>query len=398
MFAGFTHLALLALALLHSVAMAAPSRSYLKSHNDTFDYNSEKVRGVNLGGWLVLESWITPSIFEAAGDSVVDEYTLCQVLGKDEAKARLQNHWNTFITQDDFLSIAQAGMNHVRIPVGYWAVAPLAGEPYVDGQLDVLDNAIIWAKNAGLKVMIDLHGAPGSQNGFDHSGRRGPTHWQQGNTVKQTLEAIRGLAERYAPKTDVMVAIEAINEPAIYNGINLDELKQYYYDVWGTVRDYNHDTTVVLHDGFLPVDSWNGFMNVESGCWYVMMDTHHYEMFDDALRNLSIDDHINNVCQFSRDHLQHADKWTVVGEWTGGINDCAKVLNGSGSVAGLSDLEKLHIRRFIEAQLDAYEKSTGWLFWTWKTEGSSACDMQDLLANGIFPQPLSDRQYPSQCL
>lgn len=106
----------------------------------------------------MLESWITPSIFEAAGHSLVDEYTLCQVLGKDEAKARLQNHWNTFVTEDDFLSIAQAGMNHVRIPVGYWAVAPLAGEPYVDGQLDALDNAITWARNAGLKILIDLHG------------------------------------------------------------------------------------------------------------------------------------------------------------------------------------------------------------------------------------------------
>ncbi len=46
----------------------------------------------------------------------------------------------------------------MRIPVGYWAVAPLAGEPYVDGQLDALDNAITWARNAGLKILIDLHG------------------------------------------------------------------------------------------------------------------------------------------------------------------------------------------------------------------------------------------------
>ena len=38
----------------------------------------DKIRGVNLGGWLVLEPWITPSIFEEVNvDShhVVDEYT-----------------------------------------------------------------------------------------------------------------------------------------------------------------------------------------------------------------------------------------------------------------------------------------------------------------------------------
>jgi hypothetical protein len=29
----------------------------------SFDYNNDKVRGVDLGGWFVLEPWITPSIF-----------------------------------------------------------------------------------------------------------------------------------------------------------------------------------------------------------------------------------------------------------------------------------------------------------------------------------------------
>jgi hypothetical protein len=37
-----------------------------------FNYGGEKVRGVNLGGWFVLEPWITPSIFEATPDNVVD--------------------------------------------------------------------------------------------------------------------------------------------------------------------------------------------------------------------------------------------------------------------------------------------------------------------------------------
>lgn len=43
----------------------------------------------------------------------------------------------------------------------------------------------------------------------------------------------------------------------------------------------------------------------------------------------------------------------------------------------------------IEAQLDAYEQGAGWFFWTWKTEGAPDWDMKDLLANGLFPQPLT---------
>ena len=30
-----------------------------------------------------------------------------------------------------------------------------------------------WCQELGLKVVLDLHGAPGSQNGFDNSGKRG---------------------------------------------------------------------------------------------------------------------------------------------------------------------------------------------------------------------------------
>lgn len=53
----------------------------------------------------------------------------------------------------------------------------------------------------------------------------------------------------------------------------------------------------------------------------------------------------------------------------------------------------LQIHKYsIEAQLDAYERTTGWFFWTWKTEGSPDWEMRDLLANGLFPQPLTARQ------
>lgn len=70
----------------------------------------------------------------------------------------LNEHWATWITQEDFNEIAAVGLNHVRIPIGYWAISPLAGEPYVQGQLAYLDQAIGWAREAGIKVLIDLHG------------------------------------------------------------------------------------------------------------------------------------------------------------------------------------------------------------------------------------------------
>jgi aryl-phospho-beta-D-glucosidase BglC (GH1 family) len=60
-------------------------------------------------------------------------------------------------------------LNHVRVPIGYWAWDIEDGEPYIQGQLPYLRNAVDWASKYGLKVLIDLHGAPGSQNGYAFS-------------------------------------------------------------------------------------------------------------------------------------------------------------------------------------------------------------------------------------
>ena len=75
----------------------------------SFPYGSEKVRGVNLGGWLVLEPWITPSIFDNTGnDNIVDEWTFGQYY-RSEGVGVLQQHWDTWITESDFAQIASAG-------------------------------------------------------------------------------------------------------------------------------------------------------------------------------------------------------------------------------------------------------------------------------------------------
>ena len=62
-----------------------------------------------------LQPWITPSIFESTNNSdIIDEYTFGQMLDSDYALDVLQNHWDTWITEDDFVAIKAAGLNHVR--------------------------------------------------------------------------------------------------------------------------------------------------------------------------------------------------------------------------------------------------------------------------------------------
>ena len=65
----------------------------------------------------MLEPWITPSLFEpwANGGDVVDEYTFTQTLGQAAAQNQLNQHWASWITEDDFAEIASVGLNHVRV-------------------------------------------------------------------------------------------------------------------------------------------------------------------------------------------------------------------------------------------------------------------------------------------
>lgn len=47
-------------------------------------------------------------------------------------------------------------LNHVRLPIGYWAFDVSGGEPFHQGQLPYLTQAVTWARNNGLKMIVDL--------------------------------------------------------------------------------------------------------------------------------------------------------------------------------------------------------------------------------------------------
>lgn len=96
-------------ALLALATLLSPTRAD-NPISPGFPYGSEKVRGVNLGGWLVLEPWITPSMFDATGNNaIIDEWTFGLLQSRSTAEAALSTHWNTFITEADFAAIAAAG-------------------------------------------------------------------------------------------------------------------------------------------------------------------------------------------------------------------------------------------------------------------------------------------------
>ncbi|RDW73061.1 putative glucan 1,3-beta-glucosidase-1 [Coleophoma cylindrospora] len=412
------------LLLASGLVAAVPTTGQFSKRTPGFSFGTETVRGVSIGGWLVLEPWITPSLFNSLDQSlgIVDEYTLGEKLGTDAALAVLRPHWDTWCTFADFQKIADSGFNTVRIPIGYWAYALLDGEPYVQGAAPYIDAAIDWARGTGLKIWIDLHGAPGSQNGFDNSGHRvEKPGFQEADTTAQTLAVLEQITAKYAQAQyqDVIVAIELLNEP-MGSELNMDALTQFYRDGFGQVRAVS-DTPVMIHDAFVSPSQWNGVLSPsDNNAQNVVVDHHEYQVFNDEFVAMQPWQHRQYVCNNVWSYASGTDKWVVVGEWTAAMTDCAPYLNGLGigsrydgsypgssyvgSCNGISDIStwsqtfKNDMRGYIEAQLEAFESQTrGWVFWNFKTEGAGEWDAFRLIDAGVFPQPLTSRQFSAIC-
>ena len=123
-----------------------------------------KIRAVNLGGWFVLEYWMKPSLFENLQDSCNDETCFCET--QEHPHELLEEHHKTWITRDDIVWIKEQGINLVRIPIPWW----LFGDGIYHKTIDAIDQALAMIEEVGLDFMLDLHTAPGCQNGFDNGG------------------------------------------------------------------------------------------------------------------------------------------------------------------------------------------------------------------------------------
>jgi glucan 1,3-beta-glucosidase len=153
---------------------AAKPNSWTPALNETFTYGVDRIFGVNLGGWLNTEPFISPALYQKYFPNAVDEWTLSEQMRADTAGGginQLEDHYKTFITERDFAEIAGAGLNYVRIPIPYWAIEVRGNEPFLAKTCwTYFLKAVEWARKYGIRINIDLHAIPGSQNSWNHSG------------------------------------------------------------------------------------------------------------------------------------------------------------------------------------------------------------------------------------
>lgn len=354
------------------------------------------VKGVNLGNWLVLEKWMDPALFE--GTTAEDEYYLPTQLSREAYEARIKTHRSEYITERDFVRIRAMGMNAVRIPVPYFIFGDR--EPFI-GCVEELDKAFNWAERYGLKILIDLHTAPDSQNGFDNGGISGVCKWcQEPDEVEFELSVLERLAERYG-KREGLWGIEVLNEPVLedmwkianvpgrYPAVDPEKAKgskgnsegfirQFYLDAYDRLRRFlPKEKYVVIHDAF-HLKMWKDFMR-DDKYENVALDTHQYLTVAEMMGcEQTVEAYTDFIRQWGEDIAEMQQYFPVIcGEWCLS-NSVATGYDTKGGQTVLNGLENpvdksmdVQKRKEIylalgKAQLEAWKKGSGHFYWSYK--------------------------------
>ena len=339
---------------------------------------------------------MNPSLFD--GTTAEDEYYLPTQLSKEVYEAKIKIHRSEYITERDFTRIKSMGMDAVRIPVPYFIFGDR--EPFI-GCIEELDKAFNWAEKYGLQILIDLHTAPDSQNGFDNGGISGVCKWSQDpDEVEFELTVLERLAKRYGTRKGLW-GIEILNEPILedmWESMNVAErypavdpekakgtkpntmefIRGFYLEAYDRIRKHMpEEKYVVFHDAFR-LKAWKDFMREEK-YKNVVLDTHQYLMVAEMNGcEQNVENYVSYVEELKKDIAEMQEYFPVIcGEWCL-FNSLAvghdtkggqTVLNG---VEGLSEecisaeTKKEIYNTLAKAMLDAWDAGSGYFYWSYK--------------------------------
>lgn len=186
------------------------------------------LKGVNLGNWLLWETWM----------GIVPEYTkdwsyfdtidlLVERFGEEQANEIIKTYEDNFITENDIAQIEKLGFNCVRVPFWYrnFMTEDLEwlSENHDDNRgFQKLDWLIKTCEKYGIYVMLDLHGAPGGQSKNHCTGKAGRNElYENEEMMNATVELWCAIANRYKDNKTVC-AYDLLNEPQNNSGYEGD--------------------------------------------------------------------------------------------------------------------------------------------------------------------------------
>jgi endoglucanase len=215
------------------------------SHGDSF-----AVKGINLGNWLVPEGYMFK--FKQARSPKEIAGVLEALIGATEASRFWTQFRDVYIAKEDIAFLKATGFNTVRVPLN-WRLFVKPGESGADrfegSGWSLLDRLVQWCREAGLRVIIDLHAAPGGQTGVNHDDGPGfPLTFYVPRYRQLTIALWQQLAAHYRDETAIL-GYDLLNEPiSPYSDMNYlnPQLEPLYRDIVAAVRSVDPNHVVLL--------------------------------------------------------------------------------------------------------------------------------------------------------
>ncbi|KAF9114703.1 hypothetical protein BGX27_010095 [Mortierella sp. AM989] len=95
------------------------------------------------------------------------------------SKTLLEDHYVSWVTEDTLVKLMNLGLNRVCVPIGFWAMGNLTSdEPnaaVISWKYSLRD--IERTDKYSIRIMVELHAAPDSRNGWNHNGRSVQVKW-----------------------------------------------------------------------------------------------------------------------------------------------------------------------------------------------------------------------------
>ncbi len=221
------------------------------------------LRGTNAGGWLVQENWMNPT---NASDQKTMMTTLANRFGTSKRDELVSTYENNYWTTQDFDNCAEMGMSVIRLPFTYMNLCDDNGN-LKSNAFDRLDWFVQNCSQRGMYVILDMHGAFGSQNGMDHSGEINDgkqLYYNQSNKDK-TLNLWKKIAEHFKGNPAV-AAYDILNEPGIKAAATYSLHWDFYNEIYNTIRSKDSNHIIIMESCWdadnLPRPSQYGWTNV----------------------------------------------------------------------------------------------------------------------------------------
>lgn len=224
------------------------------------DGTTVQLKGLNLGGWFIMEKWMCP--LDSGG--LPDTYSIIAELdsrfGVATEQSLIRTYQTNWITTADLDNIKNEGFNCVRVPVwwgNFYSITNTTSTGWRSDAFTVLDWLVTNCAVRGIYVVIDMHGVVGGQSISDSTGQQNQNlYWTSSADQSQTAYMWTQIATHYMGNATV-AGYDLINEPFGNHDTTTAVVWPAYTNLYATIRAVDTSHIIIMEGTF---SNWNWSM------------------------------------------------------------------------------------------------------------------------------------------